>query len=405
MTESQIQADMQFLAGRLAHRGANTDNERTAAQYVCDRLREYCPDAAMDDFYSPDNPRYLFASYYAEFAAVALVAHWWPRLALCYGAVVLMAYLAEFMGFRVMGRFVPQYETQNVVAPILSERPSRMFVIMAHYDSGKAGPLSRARVAPWMRTAQVATVLCMVTILATCANQALNTLPGDQALYNTFVRWGAVAYLLVAAGTLSYREGKSEYIRGANDNASGVAALLRLARQLSDDPIPGVDVHLVATGSNQTWMNGARHFVKGHLFDRDTTYFLDLDNVGAGRLAYTTSAGILHMTRCSKRMCDAASGVAQPFDAIPHALHTLCSDVLIPLARGLKAMEITAIAPDSDAPGGPRVRDAAPTGDALRVPDPPRARDTLDEVDPATVYRAAAFAEAVLRRLAADTGP
>jgi len=381
--ESQIQQDMQLLAGRLAHRAANTDNERVAAEYIRDRLREYAPDAALDDFYSPDNPWYLFASYYAEFTVVSVLAIWWPRVALCYGAVVFLAYLAEFMGYRVMGRFVPQFETQNVVARFLAPRPERQLVVMAHYDSGTVGPLAHRPDAHRLRTTQLAVVACMVVVIFTCALQAVGAFDEDLLWYNTAARWTAAVGLLGAAAMLAYAEGRSEYSRGANDNASGVAALLRLAQRFAERPIESADVYLVATGSNQTWMNGARHFVKMQALDRHTAYFLNLDGVGAGDLRYTTAEGMLHMAPCDDEMIRAARAEASSFQAEPCRLRTACSDALIPLARGYKTIEITAV--DESIP--------APTDQPLR--------DTLVHVDYDLTARAADFAEAVLRRLAA----
>jgi len=380
--ESQIQEDMQLLAGRLAHRAANTDNERVAAEYIRDRLREYAPDAALDDFYSPDNPWYLFASYYAEFTVVAVIAVWWPRVALCYGAVVFLAYLAEFMGYRVMGRFVPQFETQNVVARFLAPRPERQLVVMAHYDSGTVGPLAHRPEAHRLRTTQLAVVACMMIVIFTCALESVGALNEDVLLYNTAVRWTAAVGLLGAAAMLAYAAGRSEYSRGANDNASGVAALLRLAQRFAERPIENAEVYLVATGSNQTWMNGARHFVKVQPLDRDAVYFLNLDGVGVGDLRYTTAEGMLHMAPCDEEMIRAAREEASGFQAEPMRLRTACSDALIPLARGYKTLEITAV--DESTP--------APT-------DHPH-RDALAHVDFGVIARAADFAEAVLRRLA-----
>jgi len=387
VTESQVEADMQFLAGRLAHRTANTDNERVAAEYIRDRFRECVPDVVVDDFYSPDSPWYLFASYYAEFTVVSFVAIWWPRVALCYAAVVFLAYLAEFMGYRLVGRFVPQFETQNVVARLLAPRPERHFVVMAHYDSGRTGPLAHRPQARRLRATQLAVVGCMLVVIATCALEATGAFEPEILRYNTTVRWAAAVGLLGAAAGLAYSEGRSEYSRGANDNASGVAALLCLGRQLAERPIDTADVYLVATGSNQTWMNGAHHFLKVHSFDRQTAYFLNLDGVGVGDLRYTTAMGMLQMTACAEEMIEAAAQEADAFGAGPCRLRTACSDALIPLARGYKSLEITTAdcaAPDPS--GGP-------------------SRDTLAHIDFDRIERAADFAEAVLRRLGERPAP
>lgn len=385
MSILQIQTDMQYLAGRLEHRGANTANERLAAEYIRDRFRQYTPHADMDDFYCPDTPWYLFASYYAEFTVVSLLAIWFPRVALCYGAAVFLAYLAEYSGFRVMGRFIPQYESQNVVARFLGTRPERQFFVMAHYDSGRTGPLSRPEPGMSLWAVQMAVILCMIVVLATCGVVAIKPCDDEALRLLTAIRWTAAVCLLGAAAATAFNELSSEHSRGANDNASGVAALLSLAERFATEPIPNVDVYLVATGSNQAWMSGARQLVKSHRLDKATSFFVNLDRVGIGQLNYTKSVGMLHMYRCSYEIASAARKESVLHDAVPCRLRTACSDILIPLTRGFHAMEITR---------GPAAGDM--------VSEEVRLMDRLAEVDWGNVSKAAGFAEAVLRTLAKD---
>lgn len=384
MTELQVQMDVEFLVEKLPHRGANTEHERAAAEYIRDRFKQYAPDTEIDDFYSPDTLWFLFSSYYAEFTVVSLIAVWWPRVALCYGAAVFLAYLAEFMGYRIMGRLLPQYETQNVVARLLSPRPKRLLVVMAHYDTGKAGALPVLRTGPALRRMQLLIVFSMLIVLASCAVQSLTVLDEPYVYYNLGARWGAVAFLLSAAAIFSYGELTGDYGNRVNDNASGTAALLRLAERLAADPLDEADVHLVATGSNQGWMNGARRFVTTHPFDRDTTCFLCIDRVDAGALAYTTAEGNLHLLPCSEEMVAAAQAVSAAYGAEPCRLRTACSDALIPLTRGYKTLEVTAVEAGE---GEPRA--------GANPETPPRADYDL-------IARAADFAEAILRRLAAS---
>jgi hypothetical protein len=368
---------MQALAGRLAHRGSNTDGERSAAEYIRERLAEHSPHTEIDDFYSIDTPWLLFPAYYAEFTMVSLVAIWWPRIALCYGGAVFLAYIAEFMGYEIMARFAPQYETQNVIARFLAEKPSRLLIAVAHYDTGKTGPLERPHALPWLHFLHTFLLLCMAAVLLSCAAEALGFLPEGLLGFNLVLRWTAAAILLAASAALFLNGAQAEHQRGANDNASGTAALLSLAERLAQNPIEGADVVLVATGSSCAWMNGVRHFLTTHKPDRETTYILNLDRVGIGSLHYAVSEGMLSLQSCSEEMRRAAETLAGERGLRPCVSRTACSDALLALARGYKALSITAAPPDT----------------ALPRPD------TLAEVDCAVIARAADFAEALLRRL------
>lgn len=376
-TENRVQADMQALAGRLAHRGSNTDAERSAAEYIRERFAQHVLHTAIDDFYSIDSPWMLFPAYYAEFTVVAILATWWPRLALCYGGAVFLAYIAEFMGYAVMSRFAPQYETQNVTARFLSAKPARQLVVMAHYDSGKRGPFEYPGLLPWLRLLHTLLLACMAVVLLSCAVEALGLSFDELLYYDAVARWIAAIVLLIAAAVLFINAAQAEHERGANDNASGTAVLLALAERFAQEPITDADVTLVATGSNRTWMSGARHFMEEHDLDRERTWILNIDSVGKGSLHYTTGEGLLSPQACSEDLIRAAEGCAREHGASPYTWRTACSDALIPLGRNFNAMSVTAAAP----------------------PDTELRPDTLADIDYAAVARAADFSEAVLRRL------
>jgi len=384
VVEDSIERDMRYLAGELPHRGASTDTERYAAEYIRDRFKTYVPDTEIDDFHAIESYYYLFGAYYAEFLVVSLVAFWWPRIALCYGAVVFLAYLCEFMGYPVFSRLLPRFETQNVIARFLAARPKRLLVVAAHYDSPRDGVFTNPRFVPWLRTAHQTVVVCMLLVLITCATQSVGLFEKTAVPVDLAVRWTAVGFLLAAALALFYSAYYGDYVRGANGNASGAAALLALAQRIAREPLEEADVWLVATGSKGGWMNGMRHFVTSHGLDRHTTSFLVLEHVGAGQLHYVTEEGMLHAFPSAPALVEAAEAVAGPHGATPARLCTVPTDALIPLTRGFETMGIVAL----DPAGVP--------------PHWHWHTDTLVQVDYALIERAAAFAEAVLRRLMAN---
>ena len=59
--------------------------------------------------------------------------------------------------------------------------------------------------------------------------------------------------------------GSRSTVDGANDNLSGVAALLGLARTLRERPPKGLRVLLVSTGSEESFMEGMQAFARAPL--------------------------------------------------------------------------------------------------------------------------------------------
>ena len=382
----QLKQDVEYLAGKLPHRGANTDNERLAAEYLQSRFAAHTPQAEIEDFHSIDTYAYLFAAYYVEFVIVALLATWFPWIGLAYGSVIFVMYLAEFTGYSVMGRFLPQYETQNVMARFMSRDPKRLLIVTSHYDSPKATALTHPSRARWLRWAHLGVVFCMLTIIVSCAAAGMGVLEGSEYRADIWLRWVSVAMLMSAALVLYVGESQAEFVSGAVNNASGVAALLQLAESLKEEPPDTTDVWLVATGSKETWLNGMRRLMLGLNLDKERTYFLNIAHVGAGDLRYVTGEGMMHVFPSSKELLKEARELAPEFDATPIKYRGFPTDALIPLTRGYKAMTIMA----TDAHGLPAHWNWH--------------SDAVSEIQMDVLSRAAAYAEAIVRRVDAYDG-
>jgi Zn-dependent M28 family amino/carboxypeptidase len=76
---------------------------------------------------------------------------------------------------------------------------------------------------------------------------------------------------------------RSRTVPGANDNLSGVAALVALAELLRERPLPGLRVLLVSCGAEETLQDGVRAFLARHRHELTPgrTCFVNLDTVGS----------------------------------------------------------------------------------------------------------------------------
>jgi len=326
----EIHDDLMYLAGKLPHRSAQTVNERRAAEYIRNRLRSYTEHAELQEFHAIENYRVLFASYYFEFVIAGFLALWWPLAGAAYGAYAFVCYLAEFMGFRVWSRMLPEYETQNVVARFLGTAPRISLVVTAHYDSGSTSPLTEPHILPKLRPMHHLVLLAMVLVIATSLGEGLSGPEAYVAVHGPWIRWTALAFLIGAGSMLFLSASQGEDIRGANNNASGVSALLQVGAALAREPLPHADVILVATGSHEAWMSGIRHFLQTHKLNRATTCFVNLESVGAGKLHFIDKEGMLHRNRLRPPLREAVAAVASAsgtpcatLDGIPTASHIL----------------------------------------------------------------------------------
>jgi Iap family predicted aminopeptidase len=136
---------------------------------------------------------------------------------------------------------------------------------------------------------------------------------------------------------------------GANDDASGVAAVLALAKRLSKNPLEGTEVHLAFTGCEEVGARGMSAFLEKHgkSLGREAVYII-LDEVGLGELKYLTADGPLIKHKTHPRALEAARKAAQalPGKKILEGPGLAYTDALQATKRGLIALTLCTI-PDA----------------------------------------------------------
>ena len=110
--------------------------------------------------------------------------------------------------------------------------------------------------------------------------------------------------------------GARAVVPGANDNLTGVAVLLSLARSLRDEPVPGVRVILLSTGSEESFMEGMQAFGRRHFGElpRERTQVICLDTVGSPHLLALEGEGMVWMNEYPKDVLDRVRDAARDLD-------------------------------------------------------------------------------------------
>jgi hypothetical protein len=252
-----IERDIAALAGMV--RDSAGAGERAAARWVAGRLRQ----AGLDEEGVALEP-YRWPQTYAYSHALHLAAARGPRRL---AALALVSYELESSGrFAWLPRLLPRGQGCNVVARIAGRGGSRRtFVLVAHLDAQRSGlmwsrQIIEAGAGPRLRRRAMAPAGALAAIALAARSRKLAA---------------AVTAFLVDTMT-------SPTVPGANDNASGVAALLELARRFVREPLDGTEILLVFPGAEESGMGGMRAFLDAHRLDATTTFVLGLDTIGSG---------------------------------------------------------------------------------------------------------------------------
>ena len=194
--------------------------------------------------------------------------------------LVLLAAVVTFLDLAgitpTTGRLLGRRASQNVVSWGDRDMPGALFLV-AHYDTGPA------RTRPLRPL-----VLAMLIVLACCVLRT-GGMSGTTLTIVQFIPMVVLIFYIALLLDIAL----SAATPGENDNASGVAAALRLAERLGELDYFGV--HVLFTGSQKAMAQGMRAFLQTHRRELKPgdTVVLNLDAVGGGELRETKKEGPL----------------------------------------------------------------------------------------------------------------
>ncbi|MFL5869922.1 MAG: M28 family metallopeptidase [Solirubrobacterales bacterium] len=382
--------------GRLA----GTDAERRAANRLAERLREQDRRVDVEPTYVHPQLGLVYALHCAVGFAGSLISVAIPALGF---ALVLIAatsmYLDMNARFYLLRRIFFRRASQNVVARgKRADAPARL-LITAHIDAARTGAAYKpGRMRLLGRIANSLPFVFSPTRVLFWSLAALVPIVGVRMAgidSNAISIPQLFPTLVLLIGMFAFVDIElSDIVPGANDNASGVAAAISLAEELSSDAPENLDVWVVLSGGEECLMQGMRSFVRSHrkqLAERPT-YFLNLDSVGGGRVRYTTSEGLAVSFDMGKRMNQLCEAIATANESdngsrpAPLAWGFASDAIPIRLAR-FEATTITTL----------------PKG-AIVAANYHTAADKPDAVDSDSVDRAHEFALQLVRQLDRDVG-
>ena len=239
-----IKEHIAYLSQEIGARPAGTEEEQQAALYITEQFqKEAGLPANIEDFNGVSDPHLPSMICCGAAVVLALLSLIVPVLSIigvigCLAAVGLFA--AEYLDKPIISKLLGKGVSQNVVAkyaPAASEDGEgarrRKVILVARYDTGKV----RAELTG--PTAQVMPLVGKISFGAMVALPVLLLIKGvalgssEGTLTTIFTLLTVIAMLLTAIPlALGALHQTAAYNEGANCNASGVAALLELARRV-----------------------------------------------------------------------------------------------------------------------------------------------------------------------------
>lgn len=236
---------------------------------------------------------------------------------------------------RWLARFLPAGEGTNVVARVpAAGAPERTVVFVAHHDAQRTGlfwRLPRAK-SPFALPWQIA-----------LAAIALGSLIGSRLLR----LMGGVAS--AASTLLALDIARSRVVPGANDNASGVAALVALTAAFARDPLERTDVVAIFSDCEEVGLGGIAAWLDAHGAELQpaSTLVVSLDTLGSGEPAVVSRDGAVTAVFSSDTQDWADRGALRAAVPPPRRVDLIAStDAIVAHHAGLRALSLVSVDAD-----------------------------------------------------------
>ena len=334
-------SDQAWLRERLEeleriYRPSASEGERQAAEWIVERFGELGAEARIE-------------------AEPAHGTYWWPlgigaalgalgglmalRGRRLLGAALGAAGIADDFppGKRRLRRPLPQRTAYNVVCEIGPADAERTMIVVSHHDAAHSGLVFHPALPKFadrlgLIEGQDTSPALMAPVIGGPILAALGALTGSRLLAKLGV------FLGVGSAVAMADIGMRRTVPGANDNGTGVVALLALARRLLEDPPQDLRVILLSAGAEESFSEGIKAFGERHFpqLPRESTFFLAVDSIGSPHLLVLRGEGFLKMHEYSPRALELMDGLGEELGIwlYPNLRLHNGTDGLEPLAAG-----------------------------------------------------------------------
>jgi hypothetical protein len=390
----QLASDIQALAA--IERPSASPGEHTAARWVQGRLWAIGLTPQIERFqFNPDYWTVWGAHGFLALAAAGLA--FGGRRAARVASLMSLLTAVSFWGelttrLSLLRRLAPARASYNVLARCSDNKELPVLIVSAHHDAPHSGLVFHPRVPRslpsglrWLTeppTALKAPFSGMLMI-------ALGAVAHAFDIRRPFVRRVTALGGLINAVFLAlmWNTARTPVSPGANDNASGVAALLALAQRFFSDPPANLNIWFLSTGSEEGMLGGMQAFVKqhGHELEGRQAWVLNLEVLGSGRPVFLEGEGCLGWRPYEGELLALARELSQapPFASVePLERPPFMTDAFITTRAGIPSLTIASLDHDT------------------RVSHYHWRTDLPEHIDLASVEAAYAFCEELVRRLA-----
>jgi hypothetical protein len=331
----------------LPNRSSTSANEHRAAEYLRHKLDDLKIEAQTVPFVAPTTFSWIYFILYLGFLVSVVLGYYHPAAALAVALFFAVLFYGEqTTRFSPLSKWVPSGLSHNVVGRIPGRNnPRGTLVLSAHYDTSKTALIFHPGFTAGLRRAFYISLVMIVLIIIGNAARIAAPVPAIRII--NWIMAAPLVYMGIMCLGMLEREARGKPVNGAADNASGVAAVMQLAKRVKEKGgLAGWDVTVLLTGSEEVGLAGMAHFIRenGKKLDPASTAFLNFDNMGGGRLTVVREEGMLRGLAADPELLRTAEALIASDPRFSNmdvrGFRALTLDSLVPNARGYRVLSL-----------------------------------------------------------------
>ncbi|MHA1804378.1 MAG: M28 family peptidase [Promethearchaeota archaeon] len=183
------------------------------------------------------------------------------------------------------------HKTENIYVELLNGQPKSTIVFLGHHDSKSQTMSVIVRYFVFIIAVFGGLILLISFIILSVLKLIISKFNFPIIDYSLLI----ISVVCALIGMTNFFNKTQNKSPGAKDNAAAVGVIIELARYFKNNPLNATRLIFLLTGSEELNLGGAKSFILSHEheFDRDSTYFINLDSIGGnGAMKILTAYGI-----------------------------------------------------------------------------------------------------------------
>src|SRR5450756_2746832 len=126
--------DLLKLAVEIGPRGACTEAEGRAADYIRERFTDRGLETSVQEFGTITTYSYLYVIYLSIAIACGVLSYWFPYFVAPVAVIIAVLFALDLETFPILSRLLPHRTSRNVIGEMPAEGGEVRLVVVAHYD-------------------------------------------------------------------------------------------------------------------------------------------------------------------------------------------------------------------------------------------------------------------------------